>query len=116
MSIWDLLGSLFLQCMLGGFLLMFVGFSACGIGNCRKLRKWQEYLLGACMVIVPGSSAVVAVWQIVLYCKDLPGLLWWQQALPAGVGALYLLFAIVLNHSGSDRYGQRAEQNENSAQ
>lgn len=116
MSIWSLLGSLLLQCMLGGFLLMFVGFSACGIGNCRTLRKWQENLLGACMVIVPASSAVVAIWQIVRYCSDQPGLLWWQQTMPIGVGALYLLLAIALNHSGRDRYEPRTEKNENGGQ
>lgn len=96
---WTLLGTIG-QLMLAYFLFMVVIFSAGGVANDAQLSNFHLRILTLSIYLLPALCLVSA--GIVLYLHGHAGSAasYWWYAMPLAAAALYLAYAIALNHNG----------------
>lgn len=82
---------------LGGFLVMFVIFSAAGIANNRTLEPYQNGILNFSIFALPASCFISAGIVLYLFHIDASVSSYWWYAVPVTAAALYLIYAVHLN-------------------
>jgi hypothetical protein len=85
------------QLALGGFLFMFVIFSAAGIVNDHALEPYQKSILDFSILALPAVCFISACIVLYLYHIDASASSYWWYAVPVMAAALYLIYAVHLN-------------------
>jgi hypothetical protein len=86
------------QLLLAFFLFMVVVFSAAGIANGSNLDKFQSSVLDFSIYALPSVCIICACIVLYLFHADASASSYWWYAVPLVVTALYLAYAISLNH------------------